>query len=236
MIRRADDQIGRVVAVLDKKGLRENTLIIFHSDNGGTRNAMFAGQMADLSKTKLPCDNGPYRDGKGSLFEGGARVAACANWPGHIKAQTVDGLIHAVDLYPTLAALAGASTSKCKPLDGLNVWDTIAEGKPSPRSEIVYNIEPFRGALRQGDWKLVWRTFLPSSVELYNLAQDPSEKSNLAAANPDKVAAFQQRLNELAKGATKPLFLVDQFKVVMKNMQGEPVMPTDEEFDEADNP
>src|SRR6266699_5761502 len=236
MVTCLDDEIGRVVAALDKKGLRQNTLILFHSDNGGTRNAMFAGQMADLSKTKIPCDNGPYRDGKGSLFEGGARVAACANWPGHIKAQTVDGLMHVVDLYPTFAALAGASTAKCKPLDGVNVWDTIAEGNPSPRTEIVYNVEPFRGAVRQGDWQLIWRTLLPSSVDLYNLAQDPSEKNNLAAANPDKVAAFQQRLDALAKESAKPLFLVDQFKVVMKNMNGDPVMPTDEEFDEADNP
>src|SRR4030095_1579940 len=129
-----------------------------------------AGQMADLSKTQLPCDNGPYRDGKGALFEGGCRVAACANWPSHIKAQTVDAIIHAVDLYP---ALAGASTAKCKPLDGVNVWSTIAKGKPSRRSEIVFNIEPYRGALRQCEWKLVWRTMLPTSLELYNLAQDP---------------------------------------------------------------
>ena len=192
---------------------------------------MFAGVMADMSKVKIPCDNGPYRDGKGSLFEGATRVCACANWPGHIKAQTVDGLIHAVDLYPTLAALAGASTAKCKPLDGLNVWDTIAEGKPSPRTEVVYNIEPFRAALRHGDWKVIWRTMLPSSVDLYNLAEDPSEKNNLAAANPDKVAAFEQRLDTLAREAAKPLFFVDQFKVVMKNMNGKPVMPLEEGFD-----
>ena len=230
MVASLDDEIGRVVAALDKKGIRDNTLILFHSDNGGTKNAMFAGVMADMSKVKIPCDNGPYRDGKGSLFEGATRVCGLANWPGHIKPQAVDGLIHAVDLYPTIAALAGGSTAKCKPLDGVNVWDTIAEGKASPRSEMVYNIEPFRGALRQGDWKLIWRTTLPSSVDLYNLAQDPSEKNNLAATNPDKVAAFQQRLDALAKESSKPLFLVDQFKVVKKNMNGEPVLPTDDDY------
>jgi len=195
---------------------------------------MFAGVMADMSKIKIPCDNGPYREGKGTLFEGATRVCACANWPGHIKAQTVDGLMHAVDLYPTLAALAGASTAKSKPLDGVNVWDVIAEGKPSPRSEFVYNIEPFRAALRQGDFKLIWRTMLPSSVDLYDLTKDPSEQNNLAAANPDKVAAMKQRLDELAKGAAKPLFLIDQFKVVMKNMNGQPVMPTEEGFGDDD--
>jgi len=236
MVACLDDEIGRVVAALDKKGMRDNTLILFHSDNGGTKNAMFAGVMADMSKVKIPCDNGPYRDGKGSLFEGATRVCALANWPEHIKAQTVDGLIHAVDLYPTLAALAGASTAKCKPLDGVNVWDTIAEGKPSPRSEFVYNIEPFRAALRQGDWKLIWRNMLPSSVDLYDLSKDPSEQTNLAAAHPDKVVAMQRRLDALAKEASKPLFLIDQFKVVMKNMNGEPVLPTDEGFGDPEQP
>ncbi|MCE9614559.1 MAG: arylsulfatase [Lentisphaerae bacterium] len=236
MVTCMDDEVGRVLAALDKKHMRENTLILFHSDNGGVRNAMFAGVMADMSKVTLPSDNGPYRDGKGSLFEGGTRVCALANWPGHIKAQTVDGLIHAVDLFPTLAAVAGASTAKSKPLDGVNVWDTIAEGKPSPRTEIVYNIEPFRGAVRQDDWKLIWRTMLPSSVDLYNLAQDPSEQNNLAAANPEKVGALQARLDTLAKESVKPLFLVDQFKVVMKNMNGEPVLPIDEAYHEGETP
>jgi arylsulfatase B len=70
-------------------------------------------------------------------------------------------------MYRTLAALTGASTAKCKqPLDGLDVWQTIGEGKPSPRTEIVYNVEPFRAAVRQGDWKLIWRPLLPASTDL----------------------------------------------------------------------
>lgn len=230
MVSCLDDEIGRVVAALEKKGMRGNTLILFHSDNGGTRSAMFAGVMADMSNVKIPCDNGPYREGKGTLYEGATRVCAMANWPGHIKPGTVDGLIHAVDVYPTLAALAGASTAKCKPLDGVNVWDTIAHGKRSSRTEIVYNVEPFRAAVREGDWKLIWRTQLPTSVDLYNLAQDPSEQKNLAAANPKRVTALQQRLETLARGSAKPLFLLDQSKVVQKNMHGHPVLPTDEDY------
>jgi arylsulfatase A-like enzyme len=222
MVACLDDEIGKVIAALDKKGLRDNTLILFHSDNGGTKNAMFAGQMADLSKTVLPCDNGPYRDGKGSLFEGGSRVAACANWPGKIKPQTVDGIIHAVDVYPTLAALVGASTAKCKPLDGVNVWDTIAEGKSSPRKELIYNVEPFRAAVRQGDWKLIWRSLIPTSVELYNLDTDPYEKDNVAAAHPDKVAAMQARINALGAEAAKPLALMYVAKVGLAH--GKPLM------------
>ena len=236
MVTCLDDEIGRVVNALDKKGLRDNTLILFHSDNGGTRNAMFAGVMADMSKVKIPCDNGPYRDGKGTLYEGATRVCALANWPGHIQPGTAEGLIHAVDIYPTLDTLAGASTAKCKPLDGVNVWDTIAQHKPSPRTEIIYNVEPFRAAVRQGDWKLVWRTLLPFKVELFNLAQDPSEKNNLAAQYPDQVAGLQQRLDELAKQSEKPLFLVDQFKVVTKGMHGEPILPTDEDFAGVEEP
>jgi len=236
MVSCLDDEIGRVVAALDKKGMRENTLIVFHSDNGGTKNPMFAGVMADVSKIKIPCDNGPYRDGKASLFEGGTRVCAFANWPGKIKAGEVDGLIHGVDLFTTFAGLAGASTEGCKPLDGVDVWPVISSGAESPRSEIVYNVEPFRGAVRQGDWKLIWRTMLPSSVDLYHLAEDPSEQKNLAAAHPEKVVEMQERLNALAKEAAKPLFLLDQFKVIQRNMAGEPVLPIEEGFGETDTP
>ena len=226
MVTCLDDEIGRVVAALDQKGLRNNTLIVFQSDNGGTRNAMFAGQMADLSKTKLPCDNGPYRDGKGSLFEGGCRVCALANWPGHIQPGiTADGMIHVVDLYPTLAHLAGASTAKCLPLDGLDVWQTISTNGPSPRTELVYNVEPFRGAVREGDWKLIWRTLIPTSVDLYNLAEDPYETNNVAAAHPDKVAAMQDRLNALGKESAKPLALIYVAGVGLKH--GKPLMASE---------
>jgi arylsulfatase A-like enzyme len=196
---------------------------------------MFAGQMADLSKVTIPCDNGPYRNGKGTLLEGGCLVCACANWPGHIKAQTVNGIIHAVDIYPTFAALAGASTAKCKTLDGLNVWDAIAEGKPSPRTEFIYNVEPFRGAVRQGDWKLIWRTFLPTSVDLYNLAADPYETNNVATAHSDIVATMQQRLEAAAKESAKPLALQFIMQTFMK--QTVPLLPEDEGFytdDDAD--
>ncbi|MFO0931990.1 MAG: arylsulfatase [Planctomycetota bacterium] len=217
-----DENIGKVVAALEKKGLRDNTLIVFHSDNGGTRDAMFAGQMADVSKIKIPCDNGPYRGGKGQLFEGGCRVVACANWPGHIQAGEVTGMMHAVDLFPTFAALAGASTAKCKPLDGLDVWETMASNKASPRTELVYNIEPFRAAIRQGEWKLIWRTLVPTSVDLYNLADDPYEKNNLATAQPARVAAMQERVNALGRECAKPLFLAYVAEAGLKH--GPPVI------------
>ncbi|MBN8249382.1 MAG: arylsulfatase [Verrucomicrobia bacterium] len=250
MVEILDENVGKVVAALDRKGLRGNTLVLFHSDNGGTRDAMFAGQMADVSQIKMPCDNGPYRGGKGQLFEGGCRVAAFANWPGHIRPQTVAGILHAVDLYPTLAGLAGASTARCKPLDGVNVWDTIAQGAPSPRTEVIYNIEPFRGAVRQGDWKFIWRTLVPASFDLYNLAEDPYERNNVATAHPEKVAAMQDRINALGRECAKPLFLqylaavgMKHDKPVIASEEGEPRAliegdhsVTDEGFGTPDHP
>lgn len=223
-----DDQIGRVVAALEKRKMRDNTLIVFQSDNGGTRNAMFAGE-GDMSKVKIPCDNGPYRDGKGSLYEGGTRVVGFVNWSGHVKAgSTVDEMIHVVDMYPTLLTLAGGSTAKSKPLDGMDVWPTISEGRPSPRTEVVYNVEIFRAGIRQGDWKLIWRTPLPQVVELYNVAQDPSETNNLAAENPDKVAALQKRANDLAAAMVKSPLLQAEFQALRARLAMPPALPNQE--------
>lgn len=227
-----DEQIGRVLEALDRRGMRQNTLIVFQSDNGGTNNPMFAGE-GDMSRIRIPCDNGPYRDGKGSVYEGGTRVAALANWPGKIRPGVVDGMIHVVDVFPTLAALAGGSTDKCKPLDGMNVWSTIAQGAPSPRKEVVYNIEPFRAGIRDGDWKLIWRALLPSAVELYNIAEDPSEKHNLAADHPDKVAMLQKRANDLAATMAKPMMLLTEFDAIRQRSALPPALPGRElEFDQ----
>ena len=168
-----DDEVGKVVAALEQRKMRDNTLIVFASDNGGTRSNMFAGE-AEV-KGELPPDNGPYRDGKGSVYEGGTRVVALANWPGRIKPGIVGEMIHIVDIYPTLAGLAGAELGKNKPLDGVDVWQTISQGRPSPRVDVVYNVEPYRAGVRKGDWKLVWTTLLPTHVELFDLSKDPSE-------------------------------------------------------------
>ena len=229
-----DDQVGRVLEALDKKRMRDNTLIVFQSDNGGTRNAMFTGEQ-DMSKIKIPCDNGPYRDGKGSLYEGGTRVPAFVNWSGHVKAGSVDQMIHVVDMYPTLIALAGGSTAKSKPLDGMDVWQTISDDRPSPRTEIVYNVEIFRAGIREGDWKLVWRTPLPEVVELYNLAQDPSETHNLAAEHPDAVAALQKHANELAAAMAKSPLLLTEFQALRARLAQPPALPN-QELDFSEEP
>jgi arylsulfatase A-like enzyme len=223
-----DDEIGRVLAALDRRKLLAHTVIVFQSDNGGTSNAMFAGE-GDMSKIKIPCDNGPFRDGKASLYEGGTRVPAVISWPGHVRAgATFDGMIHVVDMYPTLLALAGGSSAKAKALDGLNMWAAISEGRPSPRSEVVYNVESFRAGLRQGDWKLIWRAPLPSVPELYNIAQDPSEKNNVAAQNPERVLALQKRINELAAAMAKSPLLQIEFDAMRKRLAMPPALPGEE--------
>ena len=187
--------------------MRDNTLIFFVSDNGGTRSNLFVGEAA--VKGELPPSNGPYRDGKGSVYEGGMRVVALANWPGRIKPGVVNGMMQIVDIYPTLAGLAGAQLGKNKPLDGVDVWQTLSEGKPSARTEVVYNVEPYRAAVREGDWKLVWTTLLPPTIELFDLGKDPSESKNLADEHPEKVKELQARIIELAKQAKPPLFLLE---------------------------
>jgi arylsulfatase A-like enzyme len=209
MVSAMDEEIGRVVDALAARGMRENTLIVFQSDNGGPRSAQFTGEI-DLAGHSIPADNGPWRDGKGTLYEGGTRVVALANWPGHIEAGSiVDEPIHMVDMYPTLAALAGATTAGSKPLDGLDLRATLVDGKASARDEVVYNIGPFFAAVRQGNWKLVWKATLPSTLELFDLASDPSETTDLAAKHPDKVAELRERIQTLARQAAPPMFLAD---------------------------
>lgn len=211
MISVLDDGVGKVVAALEAKGMRDNTLIVFHSDNGGTKDSMFAGD--SKVSGSLPADNGRYRGGKGTLYEGGTRVAAFANWPGHVKIGATDAMLHVTDLYPTLAGLAGATLGKNKPLDGQDVWSVFAEGAASPRTELVYNVDPMSGAARQGDWKLIWKAALPQKIELFDIASDPSEASDLSAQHPDKVATLQARITELAGEMAPPMLLGEALRL-----------------------
>ncbi|WGD30578.1 arylsulfatase [Ancylobacter sp. WKF20] len=212
MITAMDDQIGRVIAALEARGMRANTLTVFHSDNGGTRNLMFAGEGAVAGD--LPPNNTPYREGKGTLYEGGTRVVALANWPGHIEAGETTGVMHVVDMLPTLARLAGATLATTKPLDGRDVWPALALGQ-SGRDAVVYNVEPTQGAVREGKWKLVWHVVLPPKAELFDLDADPSETTDLAERHPDKVAALQAKVVDLARNMAPPLFYAAALKATL---------------------
>lgn len=173
MLAAMDEAVGKVVAALDEKGIRENTLILFSSDNGGPE----PGRVTD---------NGPLRAGKGTIYEGGVRVCAFANWPGRIPAgKTIEAPLHAVDWYPTLVKLTGAKVEQKLPLDGLDIWPVITAGGPSPH-EALFLSGTKRGeaAVRKGDWKLL--VGVGNSDQLYNLADDISEKNDLAGENSDK--------------------------------------------------
>ena len=182
MVTCLDDAIGRIVAALQTQGIRQNTLIFFCSDNGGWPAA--------------GASNGRLRGEKGSLYEGGIRVPAFANWPGRLQTGgIVNDPLHIVDWYPTLLQLANASLSQPLPLDGRNIWPTITQGKSTPHVDILYNATKGMSAMRRGDWKLILQQHKESqSIELFNIATDPFEKNNLATQHPDEVKALSTRL------------------------------------------
>lgn len=206
MIECFDDQVGRVVDTLAARGLTDNTLILFSSDNGGLLGVGGAS-------------NGKLRAQKGTLYEGGTRVCALANWPGQIKSGTViQEPLHIVDWFPTLVKLAGASLNQKQPLDGRDIWPVITEGKASPHEDILINAMPNSGAIRMGDWKLVLNGHITanelkkantanataSKVELFNLTDDPYEQTNLAESNPEKVNQLRARLDAYRSAALPP--------------------------------
>ncbi|MEY2880232.1 MAG: hypothetical protein RLZZ15_2612 [Verrucomicrobiota bacterium] len=217
MIAHMDDAIGRIVATLERKNLREKTLIVFSSDNGAN----------------LPVgDNGPLRDQKGSVYEGGVRVPAFASWRGTLPAGTrVEQPLHIADWHPTLLRLSGAKSDPAVTLDGRDLWPALIAKNSSAapiHEELLINAAPGTGALRRGDWKLVvnghlkfkggtppnsfsWADLLRSEsnsadaakqqIELFNLATDPSESKNLATAHPEIVRDLTARYETYARAA-----------------------------------
>ncbi len=205
-----DEAVGRIVASLEARGWRTNTLIVFSSDNGGPN----PGRLTS---------NGSLRAGKGTVYEGGVKVCAFANWPGQIRSNTVvKAPLHIVDWYPTLLKLAGDSSMQKLPVDGRDIWPTLTSGAPSPHDAILINAAPKRGAIRVGDWKLVLNGHVVETegddgnaekadeiltgerLELFNLASDPSEAENLAAKSPTKVKELRARYDAFAKEQKTP--------------------------------
>ena len=144
MLAAMDEAVGQIVEAVEKAGVRKNTLFIFSSDNGGPQPGVVT-------------DNGKYRAGKGTLYEGGVRVAAFATWDGHIKAgQHRHRAAAHGGLVPDAAeAVRREGSSRSCRSTACDIWPTLTQGKPSPHDAILLNTTPNGGAVRAGDWKLV---------------------------------------------------------------------------------
>jgi arylsulfatase A-like enzyme len=243
MITSLDDQVGRIVAALEKRGMRENTLIIFSSDNGGPRNAVVASGAhskeervaGGVNQESLPASNGDLRGGKGSLYEGGVRVPTIFNWPGKLQPRVVSEPLHMVDIMPTALALAGARPNPADTaFDGKDIWSTVAQGTPSGHEDVLVNVEAFRGAIIKGNWKLVKVALLPGKTELFDLAADPGEKDNVAAQNPEVVRDLESRLIAYARQQKPAEWLKAQPDYL--GAQGKTVLDPDFDIDDGGLP
>ncbi|MEY2881024.1 MAG: Arylsulfatase [Verrucomicrobiota bacterium] len=176
MITRLDRDLGRILDLLDELKLAENTLVIFASDNGPIT---AGGQDPEFFDS-----NGPLRDLKFTLYEGGIRVPCIARWPGKIARGAVSPLVSDfADMFPTFAELAGAPVPAG--LDGVSLVPTLL-GRPAAaqalRPHFYWEAAP-QQAVRQGDWKL-FRAAPGRAPELYHLGRDLGETTNLAATEP----------------------------------------------------
>jgi hypothetical protein len=181
------------MAKIDELGLTERTIFIFTSDNGGLHVLESPGTPATFNR--------PYRAGKGYLYEGGLREPLLIRWPGVAAPGSVcETPVVLTDLVPTILAAAGIdAATTVGPLDGASLVGLL-RGELLPPRQLCWHFPNYTnqgsrpaGAIREGDWKLV-EQFEDGSVELFDLADDPSETKNLAAAHPERVDDLRQKL------------------------------------------
>jgi len=198
-----DSAVGEVLAALDATGQRENTLLIFTSDNGGIHVA-YKGHQYPAPDVPLKAGfsrNTPLRGGKGELFEGGIRVPAFVSWPAKLKPRKVTAPMHAVDWMPTVAAVVGFKPEGNPQWDGQNVWPLLSgdAAASEPREFYwVWGVGRFWEGLRRGDWKIIRdnrtaKDGASAAWMLFNLAEDPLEKTDHASTKPDIVAELAAR-------------------------------------------
>jgi len=196
MVRSIDRSVGRILDALEAEGLADNTMIVFTSDNGG---AGYIG-LDDINK--------PYRGWKMTLFEGGIHVPMFVSWPGHIPAQSsIAAPVAHIDLMPTFAAAGGGALPAGVEIDGVDLLP-FATGTAAPDTkphDAIFWQSAYYKAVRQGDWKLQVSDN-PKKTWLFNLAIDPTETTNVAEQNPDKVADLKALLAEHQVGARPPLY------------------------------
>ena len=194
MVHSLDKGVGRILQAIDDHGIADNTLVLFFSDNGGS---VGIG------------DNGPYRGAKGSVFEGGTRVAAAARWPaGNIEGGgRIEAPVSYVDVLPTLMGITGIEDHGGRALDGADVGDVLTgEADSGPERDLysfIAQLDPEREqvSVTEAEWKLVVvgpplvreGAVDASRTMLFRLAEDPFEERDIAAGHPDLVARLLQK-------------------------------------------
>ena len=186
MVEDLDESVGQILDTVDELGLASNTLVFFWSDNG------------DVQMSPGPR---PYRGGKFSHYEGGHRVPAVARWPGMIQAGSrSDALLAGFDLFPTLAAIAGLTKDIPPNLDGINAKDHWLHQQPLAARDLFFGYEPKLGtAMRHGDWKMIIKG---GDLQLYDLAHDLQETTDVAKANPEITGLMRQAIERFKQTVT----------------------------------
>jgi arylsulfatase A-like enzyme len=217
MVRNLDRNIGRLMQTLKDKGLDDNTLVIFTSDNGG---AHYVG---------LDGLNKPYRGWKATFFEGGIRVPMFMRWPAGIPKGVKPQLpVNHMDIFSTVAAATGTKLPTDRPMDGINLLPQLAKPtEKGPERSLFWRTDSYR-VIRKGDWKLQV-TQNPRKDWLYNLAADPTEQTNLAAKEPERVALLKKELEAFNATQVKPSWpSIAEAAIAIDKHLRQPTLPSDE--------
>jgi arylsulfatase A-like enzyme len=188
-----DVNVGRIIDVLKQRGLYEDTLIVFVSDNGG-------------SSHELPVNNGPFRGEKAKLFEGGIRVPLLMQWPNGLPVALVfEGMVSLADLLPTFAASAEHTPITQQPLHGVNLLPYLQGPHAGvPHDKLLWG-QGGDWAVRQGDWKLIENTEFHKTL-LCNLEADPGETADLSNTYPEKLAALRAEVGAWRDSLPPPIW------------------------------
>ncbi|MCA9133904.1 MAG: arylsulfatase [Planctomycetales bacterium] len=192
MISKLDTQVGSLLQRLEELGLRENTIVVFTSDNGTTH-------LGDEVDYEFFDSVGELRGLKGSLYEGGVRVPTIVSWPGHVPAASEsDRLSGFEDWMPTLLEMVGSPQATPEQCDGISMARTLRGDTQAPRPYLYREFTGYGGqqSIRVGPWKAVRQNMTQGNleIELYNLAEDIGETKNVAAEHPDLVAQLAEKM------------------------------------------
>lgn len=205
-----DDAVGQIIKTLDDAKIRDNTIVIFTSDNGAWR--FHKGNTYPEPDPRLErfSFNYPYKGWKTDVYEGGIRVPAFINWPSKLKPYKLETPMHVIDWMPTLAASLGYKALKNNKWEGVNMWKSISKQKELKSKREFYFVwgkdRRWEG-LRYGNWKIVRKKKkVYNKWELYNLVNDPYESHNLASLKPeildDLILRFEaQKAKDNLKGS-----------------------------------